>query len=435
MRCFLVLIGLLMSFGTLKADVPSSSRIAAVVNNSIITQADLLNRLRFAAISSGLDPTPENLERIKSQILHIMIDEQLQLQVGKQYGIEITKDHIQAAIKDIEENNGMSEGATARMMEANHIPFKTLEDQVKAQLIWLIFIREKYPLKTFEDQMRKKTHQDFSPPSLQVSDWEIDQELKLQKAKETKTQYHLAEIVLPFDRPEQEESVKSNLNHLIEELQKGAHFSALAQQFSGSATSAQGGDMGWLTEDQLEPEIKEALSHMHPGQLSTPIRTTQGYVIIAFIERKLPGSEGQTSLTMQKVLLPFPQNVTEEKAKDIMAQAEAISRTSKSCSDLEKIAKEKFPAASSRLSPNTLLSDFPEPLQNVINGLALNQASEPLLTEEGALLVMVCERKTKKTEELTREDAKMIIMSRKHALLARRELRDLRRHAFIDVRR
>ncbi len=433
MRCFLVLFIFLISGAHIKADSSSSSRIAAVVNNSIITKADLMNRLRFAAISSGLEPTPENLDRMKPQMLRIMIDETLQLEVGKKYNIDINKDHIQATLQEIEESNGMPKGTVVQMMKDNNIPFKTFEDQMKAQLIWLIYIPEKYPLKSLEEQVKKKHTQDLSL-SLQIADWEIDQEIKLQKEKETKTQYHLAEIVLPFDRLDQEEGVKQNINQLIEEIQKGAHFSALAQQFSQSATSTQGGDMGWLTEDQLDPEIKEAVSQLQPGQLSSPIRTSQGYTLIAFIEQKLPYSEESTRLTMQQVLLPFPKNITDEKAKEIMNVAQEISHAAKSCPDLEKIAKERFPSTIVRLTQHEPLSTFPEPLQNIINSLALNQVSEPLLTQDGGLLVMVCEKTSKKTEDLSREDAQAHIAARKHSLLARRELRDLRRQAFIDVR-
>ncbi|OJW47945.1 MAG: hypothetical protein BGO67_08730 [Alphaproteobacteria bacterium 41-28] len=433
MRCFLVLLSLLIYGNLLKADSSSSSRIAAVVNNSIITKADLMNRLRFAALSSGLETTPQNLDRIKLQMLRVMIDETLQLQIGEKYKIEIGKDHINAAIADIESSNGMPEGTVIQMIKENNIPFKTFENQVKAQLTWLIFIREKYPLKSLEEQVKKKYTQD-APPSLQITDWEIEQELKLQKEKDTKTQYHLAEIVLPFDHPDQEESVKQNLNQLIGELENGAHFSALAQQFSGSATASQGGDMGWLTEDQLEPEIKEALDHLQPGQLSIPIRTSQGYVIIAFIERKLPSSDANVLLTIQHVILPFPNNATEEEAREIMKKGEEISHAAKNCPDLEKIAKEKFPSASFHLSHNEPLSTFAEPLQQVILSLPLNRTSDPLLTNDGSLLVMVCDKKTQKSEEFTREDIQALIASRKHSLLARRELRDLRRQAFIDIR-
>jgi peptidyl-prolyl cis-trans isomerase SurA len=428
MRFLLVVFSLFMCGEGLNAVPSSESRIAAIVNNNVITKADLMNRLRFAAISSGLEPTPENLDRLKAQILRIMIDETLQLQIGEKYGIDIPKEHLNAAIKDIEDSNGMPAGAIANMMKETGIPFKTFEDQMRAQLIWLIYIREKYPLKNLEIQKQEGL------PSLQIADWEINQEVKLQKERDTKTQYHLAEIVLPLDGATSEEEIKQNLNNLTEELQKGAQFGALAQQFSQAATSAQGGDMGWLTEDQVEPEIKEALSHMQPGQLSAPIRTSQGYSLIAFIERKLPGAEESSLITMQQVLLPFPKDATEDQARAIMKIAEGLTQSAKSCPDLEKMAREKFPSVSLHMMRDEPLSAFPAPLQEVLNRLTINQASEPLLTQEGGLVVMLCDKKSRKVEEFSREDAEGIIAGRKHTLIARREMRDLRRHAFIDLR-
>lgn len=431
MRFFIIFVALFIGGEGLKAENPSSCRIAAVVNNGIISHADLTNRLRFATISSGLEPTAENLEKMRPQMLRIMIDEQLQLQMGKRYHIDIPNDHIKVTIEDIEESNKLPVGSIAKMMEENHIPLKTFEDQIRAQLTWMVYIREKYPLKTLEDQLGKKQSQEFVP-SLQLADWEIDQEIKLQKEKETKKQYHLAEIVLPFDHSDQEEGVKNTLAQLIEQLQKGAQFQALAQQFSQAATSSQGGDMGWLTEDQMEPEIQEALSQMQPGQLSPPIRTSQGYALIAFIEQKLPGSE--MLLTMQQVLIPFPPNVTEELARGIMETGSKTVSSAKNCPALEKIVKDAFPSATSHLTQGEPLSSFPGALQNVIQSLNIYQVSEPLLTQEGALFIMVCDKKSQKGQEFTREDAINLIARRKHDLLSRRELRDEKQRAFIDVR-
>jgi len=416
MRCFLFILSLLIGEGALTADSTSSSRIAAIVNKSIITKADLTNRLRLAALSSGLEPTTQNLDKIKPQMLRVMIDEKLQLAEGEKEKIKVTDDQIKEAIERLEAANGMPKGYIAQLMSNNNIPLKALEDQIKANLVWVELIREKYH------------------PTLQIAEGEVAQEMKTQREKETKTQYHLAEIVLPFEDSEQEERVKNDLSRLMEELQRGAHFSALAQQFSQAATAAQGGDMGWLTEDQLAPEIKEFVSHMAPGQLSQPIRVSQSYVIIGYIEKKSPASEGQTFVTLQQILLPFPQDVTDEKAQAIMNKAEEISRAAKNCPALEQIAKDKFPAASSNLAQEEPLASLPEPLQKIINQLEIHQTSEPLLTEKGALLIMVCKKQSKTATQFTEDNAREAIAERKLSLLSRRELRDLRRHAFIEVR-
>jgi len=435
MHRFLILVSFLIAGTFVQAEPsPSSSRIAAVVNRDIITKADLMNRLRFAALLSELDPTPENLERMKDQMLRVLIDERLQVQLGKKYKIDITKEQIASAIQDIEHGNGMLPGSTLKMMKENNIPYKTLEDQIRAQLVFYVFIHEKYPLKTLTEQLRKKSGQEYSP-SLQISDWEIDEEFKRQKEKTQKTQYHLAEIVLHVDNLEHEEAVKKNLNQLIEELQKGAHFTAIAQQFSESATAAQLGDMGWLTEEQLESEIKEALADMQPGQISKPIRTSGGYTVLAFIERKTPGDvQEQKRVTLRQVLLPLPDPMTEEKAQAMMNKIQTMAPLAKDCYEFETLAKSKFPDAISRLLPSQPLANFPEPLQKVINSLPLNKMSDPLITEEGAVLIMVCNTNIEKPEEITLDDVKEIIAKRKYALLSQQELQELRRHAFIEVR-
>lgn len=273
MRFYVVILSFLIGGWGLYADSSPVCRIAAVVNKSIITQADLMNRLRFVALTSGLEPNVQNLEKIKPQMLRMMIDEKLQLAAGEEAKIPISDTDVQDAIKRLEEVNGMPKGYIAQLMTDNHIPLKTLEDQVKANLIWVEYVREKYS------------------PTLQIAEAEVERELAMHKEKETKTQYHLAEIVLPFEDAEQEERAKNDLSRLIEELQKGAQFSALAQQFSQSGTASLGGDMGWLTEDQLMPDIKEVVAHMEPGQLSQPIRTPQAYTIIGYIEKKLPEAQ------------------------------------------------------------------------------------------------------------------------------------------------
>lgn len=283
MRFVVIIFALLMGGGALHAESSPVCRIAAVVNKSIITQADLMNRLRFAAVTSGLEPSTQNLEKIKPQMLRMMIDEQLQLDAGETEKITISDDDIKDAIKRLEEANGMPKGYIAQLMNNNHIPLKTLENQIKANLIWVEYIREKYS------------------PTLQIAEAEVERELALHKEKETKIQYHLAEIVLPFEDAAQEDRAKNDLVRLIEELQKGAHFSALAQQFSQSATAALGGDMGWLTEDQLLPDVKKVVVRMEPGQLSQPIRTPQAYIIIGYIEKKLPESQKTTDFSEDQV--------------------------------------------------------------------------------------------------------------------------------------
>src|SRR2546423_879453 len=57
-------------------------RIAAVVNDEVISAYDLAARIHMVAVSSSLPDTPEVRQKIAGQVLRSLIDEKLQLQEG-----------------------------------------------------------------------------------------------------------------------------------------------------------------------------------------------------------------------------------------------------------------------------------------------------------------------------------------------------------------
>ena len=75
---------------------------------------------------------------------------------------------------------------------------------------------------------------------------------------------------------------------LITQLQQGAPFQAVARQFSGGPTAANGGDAGWLAEAQLPPEVRDGIEQMHPGQLSQPIPVKDGVYIVYWCATSVP---------------------------------------------------------------------------------------------------------------------------------------------------
>ncbi len=90
-----------------------ASRIAAVVNGDVISEADIGNRARLFAISTGLPLSTEVIDRLKSQILRQLIDERLRVQEAQRRKIVIQDAQIAAAIKDIETRNNLQPGALA----------------------------------------------------------------------------------------------------------------------------------------------------------------------------------------------------------------------------------------------------------------------------------------------------------------------------------
>ena len=73
-----------------------------------------------------------------------------------------------------------------------------------------------------------------------------------------------------------------------------------------------GGDLGWVTKGQLDPELDTALADMDKGDLVGPIKTLSGYHLILLIDRKTPAPTGDQAVTMDltQLILPLGPNST-----------------------------------------------------------------------------------------------------------------------------
>ena len=68
---------------------------------------------------------------------------------------------------------------------------------------------------------------------------------------------------------------------------KNADFAELAKTHSDEANSAaQGGEIGWMTEAQIQPEIREAATKLTPGARSEAVRLKDGWHILKCLDFK-----------------------------------------------------------------------------------------------------------------------------------------------------
>ncbi|MFN8531289.1 MAG: peptidylprolyl isomerase [Anaerolineae bacterium] len=76
-------------------------------------------------------------------------------------------------------------------------------------------------------------------------------------------------------------------NTILQQLQSGADFAALAAQYSIDITTKDnGGDLGWFTREELiDPSLADVAFTMEPGSIAGPVPTALGYHIIQTLER------------------------------------------------------------------------------------------------------------------------------------------------------
>src|SRR4051812_10726745 len=74
-------------------------RIAAVVNDEVISIFDVVTRMRMIMISSGIPDSAETRQKIGSQVLRQLIDERLELQEAKRQNVAATENEMTAAMQ------------------------------------------------------------------------------------------------------------------------------------------------------------------------------------------------------------------------------------------------------------------------------------------------------------------------------------------------
>ncbi|MBV9827349.1 MAG: peptidylprolyl isomerase [Alphaproteobacteria bacterium] len=392
-------------------------RIAAVVNDEVISVFDLVSRMRMVMVSSNIPDTPETRERLGGQVLHSLIDEKLELQEAKKQNISANDAELKNALDQIEKQNNMKSGQLNEFMQARGIDRASLVDQLTASIVWAKLVRRQ------------------AAQSVEISDEEIDDALKRAKEHANEPQSRVAEIFLSVDSPAQEDQVRQLAERLTQQMHQGARFSAVARQFSQSATAAVGGDMGWVRPDQLPAELGKVVTQLRPGSLSEPIHTGGGYYLLLVLDRRngsTGGGEQDAVYDIVQVVFPIAPNAPEPARRQAVAEAENIRNAAKDCPSFLKIGKEKAPQLSSE--GKLRAGNISPQLRTLVDKLQIGQASQPIVQRNGVGVIMVCAKNTGGGGVVTREDVVEQLTRERLDTVARRYLRDLRRAAYVDVR-
>lgn len=389
---------------------PVGTAIAAVVNDNVITTTDVEERMRLAELSSGLPDNPEVRAHLLPQILRGLIDEQLQAQEAKRLDLTVSKQEIDQAFEHIAADNHI-QGDMRNFIAMHGGSPEALETQVRNGLLWN---------KVIQHELR---------PKVEVGDDEVDAVLDRVKANAGKQEFLVSEIFLAVDNPKDEDQVKQVGENLVAQIRKGASFAAVARQFSQGPGATQGGDIGWIEQGQLSPELNRALAAAAPGEISDPIRTSNGFHILGVREKRTVslGDPDKASINLMQAFRPYDATTKQ----DVMQDAVRVRGAVKSCAALNDTLS-GFPGWKAQKLGDMNPAKAPPWLAEKVRGVPAGGASDVLATDKGAAILFVCSRS--EGGDVDRDAIMHSIGTEKLELQARRLLRDLRRNAYLDIR-
>ena len=80
-------------------------------------------------------------------------------------------------------------------------------------------------------------------------------------------------------------AAKAKIDAIKARLDKGEDFSALATEVSGSKGNADANVIGPISLDDVNPALAAVVAKLAPGQVSDPMRSTQGYQLVKLESR------------------------------------------------------------------------------------------------------------------------------------------------------
>lgn len=393
-------------------------KIEALVNDEVISAYDVGQRMGLVLLATGQTVNSEQqLRQLRDQVLGSLVDELLQVQEAREYEVPVPEDEIFETYARVAQGyNQTPEGFGDLLGEYGSSPTAIIT-QIRAEFAWQSLVNGRYGSQA------------------EATDEEIEGILQDMEANAGLREYRLSEIYLIINDPSQTARVAEDARQIRGRIKDYIQFSNVARQVSQSTTAAQGGDLGWISENQLAPEILEVVKDMDILSISQPIKSTAGYYIVALTDRrKILSTEPMDEvLDLKQLGYFFSNETTEEQALAWFDNALVRAAELKSCAGLSGLVEELGDVLFRDLGEVSLKQLNPD-LRNILMPIPIGRATKPINTPDGFIIFAVCDRRMPEARLPSSDEIRNQIETQRIAMMGRRYLRDLRRDAIIDYR-
>jgi peptidyl-prolyl cis-trans isomerase SurA len=394
---------------------PNTARPTAIVNDEIITRTDIDQRMALIVASTRVQIPPEEMERLRAQVLRNLIDEALQIQAARENEVTVEPrdvDRYYARFAQQFSHTPQSFGDYLRSIGSSE---RSVKRQIQGEISWQ------------RVQQRRLVR-------VSVADGEVQEILNRMNAARGSREYHVLEIYLS-STPETANEVRNNAARIIQQIRGGGSFPAYARQFSEASTAAVGGDLGWLRAEQLPPELAAVVSAMPVGAISDPIQVQGGFSVVALIDARqiLVADPRDATMSLMQMAFDLPPGTTEAQAR---ARADLLTSTSQSMGGCGGAATAANRIGAELVSnDNVRVRDLPAPLQPMLLNMSVGQATQVFGTLQRVSVLVLCGRDDPQPVNMpTAATIAERIEEERMNRQAQRYLRDLRRDAVIEYR-
>jgi peptidyl-prolyl cis-trans isomerase SurA len=405
------------------AEVVKMDRIIAVVDQNVITEQELADRIRTVSAQlekNGTELPPQNV--LEKQILERLIVDSLQLQMAAQTGIKIDNTQLDKTIERIAAQNKLNLDEFKAALEKDGISISKFREDIRNE-ITIARLRER------EVDNR-----------LTISEGEVDNYLTTQaNSGGGQDEFEVSHIMIrtPEDTsPEDLQKAKTKTQAALKQLADGAAFSKVSAAFSDAPNALEGGTMGWRKGDQMPTLFLDAIKTLQVGEVSKPIRSPNGFHILKLTNKRGSSSSlvvGQTHA--RHILIKISEVMSDKEAKRKM---DGIKERLDNGGKFEALARQYSEDGSANSGGDlgwVNPGDTVPPFEKAMNELKVNEISAPVQSPFGWHVIQVLERRQQDmSKEAARLKARQEIRARKSEESYQDWIREMRDRAFVELR-
>lgn len=418
-----LLLGAALLAATAQADVRPLDRVVAIVDNDVVMQSQLNARLR--EVQQTIDKRGGALppaDVLSQQVLERLIIENIQLQIGERSGIRITDEELNQAMGTIAQRNGMSLEQFREALARDGLSYGDARDQIRREMVI------------------SRVRQRRVSERIQVTDQEVQNFLASDLGKmHLSEEFRLANILIPVSEGASSSEIQSAeglARDVYQQLQQGADFSQLAIARSASETALEGGEMGWRKAGQLPPPFDSMIRGLTPGEVTEPVRTPGGFIILKLLEKRGGDTQVRDEVHVRHILIKPSEIRSEEETRRLVERLHQRIVSGENFADLAKSFSEDPGSALNGgdlnwIDPNALVPEF----RQVMNETPSGELSKPFQSPFGWHVLQVMGRRaTDSSAQFREQQAANLLHNRKYEEELQTWLRQIRDEAYVETK-
>lgn len=400
-------------------------RIAIIVDEDVIMQSEIDERIRTVkqqvAAQPGARLPSDNV--IQEQIIERLILESLQLQTADRAGIRVSDDELNQALAGIASQNNMNLEEFRVALANDGMSWGQMREQVR---------REFAISRVQQGMMRRR---------IRITEQEVRNFLASELgATIISDDYRLGHILLdlpPNPNADDIRETRELAENLMERLEAGEDFGALAVEWSKGQNALNGGDMGWRKPGQLPSIFSDRVEAMEVDEVQGPIKSGRGFHIIRLLQKRGATAEGMIAQTEVRHILIKPNEIRSERESHELAMS--LRQEILDGRNFAEVAKLYSDDPGSALSGGDLgwsrPVDFVPEFGATMSVSDLNVVSDVFKTEHGFHFLEVTGRRVEDFSERFRMgQAENYLRNQKFDEELENWLREIREEAFIEIK-